>query len=423
MPRTGGSDRELDVGELRKSQLISTFGPGAIVDLPHISGIIAGLDLWEIERLEDLEFAESAILNDEEILSGLLGKKRFIQPISLSDKPKYLKGVKNFGIPVIRYPKFYYCQNCHVLGKYKLIGKPGKNGEWICCKCEKKLIPSRFVAACLNGHLTDFPYDWWIHRGHPHPKNTPKNFTLEYNPQKDGLGGIMLKCKCGAKTTMEGAMGKDALCKCDGSMPWLGSEHKREECNAQLRTMQRSAGNMYYPINESVLTIPPWSEQVRHIIRKNYKVLEDIMYSQEEERNKRLKEHFKRNNGKYACPEDTFIYEVNKKFGVSSKENTTDDDNGKKKKIIEDEYDAFCGEEKKDPDFKTQIVDVPKRYVGLIERVNLVKRLREVQVLKGFRRILPECRMNDAEKKEEGIDREYMRLSETATSTDWLPAI
>ena len=37
----------LQAGELRKSQIITTFGPGAVVDLEKFSGIIASADLWE----------------------------------------------------------------------------------------------------------------------------------------------------------------------------------------------------------------------------------------------------------------------------------------------------------------------------------------------------------------------------------------
>ena len=39
-----------EVGELRPSQMIFTFGVGALVDLPEMSVIIMGLDDWD-ERL------------------------------------------------------------------------------------------------------------------------------------------------------------------------------------------------------------------------------------------------------------------------------------------------------------------------------------------------------------------------------------
>ena len=33
-------------GEIRQSQLITTFGPGSMVDLPKHSVLVAGLDFW-----------------------------------------------------------------------------------------------------------------------------------------------------------------------------------------------------------------------------------------------------------------------------------------------------------------------------------------------------------------------------------------
>ena len=33
-------------GQLRRSQVITTFGPGALIDLPNDSAIVAGLDTW-----------------------------------------------------------------------------------------------------------------------------------------------------------------------------------------------------------------------------------------------------------------------------------------------------------------------------------------------------------------------------------------
>ena len=33
-------------GDMRQSQLITTFGPGAMVDLPHHSVLIGGLEYW-----------------------------------------------------------------------------------------------------------------------------------------------------------------------------------------------------------------------------------------------------------------------------------------------------------------------------------------------------------------------------------------
>lgn len=33
-------------GEIRQSQVVMTFGPGAMLDLPNHSVLVAGLDFW-----------------------------------------------------------------------------------------------------------------------------------------------------------------------------------------------------------------------------------------------------------------------------------------------------------------------------------------------------------------------------------------
>ena len=35
-------------GTIRQSQLITTFGPGAMVDLPHHSVVVGGLEEWNL---------------------------------------------------------------------------------------------------------------------------------------------------------------------------------------------------------------------------------------------------------------------------------------------------------------------------------------------------------------------------------------
>ena len=38
------------IGNVRPSQVITTFGPGSIVDLPTLSVIVAGIDHWPVDE-------------------------------------------------------------------------------------------------------------------------------------------------------------------------------------------------------------------------------------------------------------------------------------------------------------------------------------------------------------------------------------
>jgi hypothetical protein len=43
------------VGEVRPSQLMWTYGPGALVDLPNLSVVTMGLDRWDTDRCPSVE--------------------------------------------------------------------------------------------------------------------------------------------------------------------------------------------------------------------------------------------------------------------------------------------------------------------------------------------------------------------------------
>jgi hypothetical protein len=44
-----------ELGELRPSQLIFTFGVGSLVDLPNMSAMVMGLDDWDTRYCKELE--------------------------------------------------------------------------------------------------------------------------------------------------------------------------------------------------------------------------------------------------------------------------------------------------------------------------------------------------------------------------------
>lgn len=413
-------------GELRRSQTITTFGCGAIIDLPRFSGIMAGLDSWEIQR-----FPEGKI--HERNLERMLGKEYFYQISS----PETDTGL-TFGLQAYRFPSWYYCPICHKLDYYKKIARSvtsntgNYNSDLFCNTCstsrEKvKLIPSRFVIACLNGHIEDFPYIWWTHRKKGNCKN-PRLF-LEYKGMTGGLDSIKITCEtCGACTTMSGCMNRDALknFKCRGNMPWLGFAtdgpgwyKDPEDCNAKLRVLQRSANNVYYPVNQSALTIPPWSKKIQLILEERDLLFEDIFDGEEEDILERLKSHFRRNSEVYECDEETFITEVFRRY-----KDTRDEVDPEifPKMLRLDEYRALSGKDVNESHFHTLTVDVPDEFSHVISKIKLVKRLREVMVLRGFRRILPEQETDQEERKKQGLfNSDFSPISKQPKH--WLPAI
>ena len=57
-------------GQIRRSQVITTYGPGALIDLPKHSAIVGGLDTWP--KLGDLEeIVEARLARKLQIMTGI----------------------------------------------------------------------------------------------------------------------------------------------------------------------------------------------------------------------------------------------------------------------------------------------------------------------------------------------------------------
>ena len=57
------------IGEVRPSQLLLSYGVGALIDLPHISALIMGLDDWDITHSR--EITEDRLLSVVPIVAGV----------------------------------------------------------------------------------------------------------------------------------------------------------------------------------------------------------------------------------------------------------------------------------------------------------------------------------------------------------------
>ncbi|MDD3415456.1 MAG: DUF1998 domain-containing protein [Lachnospiraceae bacterium] len=400
------------VGKIRKSQLITTFGTGAIADMPDYSVIMASTDYW----------GDSRVLYEPN-LQRLLGMKYFKEPRATeSDFP-----FGNPDLPAFRFPMMNFCSKCKKLMSYKLFGdSDGKK----CPECNKELVPSRFISACINGHLEDFPYKWWVHYGNvgecPEADRYDK-LTIDFSSSSGGLGSIKIKCTaCGKERSMEGCMSKDALkgYRCRGNRPWLGlkkDSYDPEECNAVMRTLQRGASNVYFSVTQSALTIPPWSKAIQVEIESRWTQIKDYLVNKptDEMLEMFIKALFVDLLAKGLYSANDLKSEIKRR----NDETENDDDEFNVYRLFEEEFKALSNEydDEAEDRFKTVEADVPENFDEYLDGVMLVKRLREVLALKGFRRITPERPAADDERSAGMNDNEFVPLS--SAPVDWLPAI
>lgn len=265
--RQPGRDGEAEVtktplGAVRRAQTITTYGVGSMIAIEDQSYIVSGLDRWRPPRPSDTIY-------EPRLQRWLEVAKLQLPP---ADEPPSGNGIK-----VRLFPEMYSCGTCKKVQPFRRFGSP--KGKSLCGACEKPLTPSRFVIACENGHLDDFPYRAWLHRRNESAlgenDEVRHDLTLESTGQTASLRSVVIKCSCGVRpVSLEGAFGSKAMVelgiKCRGRRPWLGDAASEPGCTAAPRTLQRGASAAWFPINRSSLSIPPWSESLQQRLNPHY---------------------------------------------------------------------------------------------------------------------------------------------------------
>lgn len=375
------------LGELRPNQIITTFGPGSIVDAVKDSVTILDTNYW----------AEKGKKIIDGRLASYLGVNCFYMP----------RTSHSGDIPVTTFPYMHVCSNLKCgrlfdvrdtfdLDTYLRFGVT-------CPDCHRTAYPSRFITICENGHMDDFPWQWWVHRGDPYCKGKLKMYSTG---NTSTLADMWVECTtCGAKRSMSGATQRDNFdgMKCSGHHPFRPNS-KNEKCQKQLLPSQRGASNVYFSVSRSAISIPPWINPLYNLIDEH---LRDIELA------------------KQLMGEDgiTKIYELY--FSTYTKKDFDDALDRRLKNITEFteikkmEYDAITHHN--DPayasnkkHFKAEEDELPTEIKKYFERIIRITRLREVRVLLGFTRV-------DAPDPDADVQANIVYLNK-GRGEKWLPA-
>lgn len=381
-------------GSVRTSQLVTTYGVGAMIAAGSESFIVAGLDRWRFG--EEFEFNEPR-------LEKLLGVQRFVRPPS-SDKDD------SMDVPVMHFPRYFSCPSCKRLDDISYFKLPFGESRCTYCDEEPDLVPSRFVIACSKGHLDDFPYFQWVHAEHPHPQGPKVELTLDTTGQWGGLRDVIVGCSCGARRSMDGAFGKSALRSiktCHGERPWLGRK-KAEGCDQTAVTLQRGASNVWFSKTVSAISIPPWSDAAFKLLNRHWRALRAVPEVALEETIRNLQ-----------IADDEHSVEALVAAARLRKAQDAGELDGED--IKSQEFEALVRGAAEHAD--NQFVCIPAADPGSvaadwIPQVQRVTRLREVRVLTGFSRLQPPHSANTQNGNAEG---NIVHLP--GPELGWLPAI
>jgi hypothetical protein len=256
--------------DLRLSETISPFGVGAIVDVRGESLIAPDTSWWDVKFTPEISCQR---------LVARLGVGGLRQPPTHSSNA----GKDTAALPYWRFPAWRFCERCDRLSK--LTGR--KRGKWSnTCECQGHLVPMRYVAVCEKGsHIQDVNWFQWTHRGPEAIRNEQIRLCKAYKELRfeqradrgEGLAALVVKCYgCNAKRTFaelvtKGGLERDGL-RCGGRQPWEPESVIGRPCAHKLIAVQRGATGNYMAERISALDIPeaiPPSVEVAQRIREN----------------------------------------------------------------------------------------------------------------------------------------------------------
>ena len=237
-------------GQVRRSQVITTWGPGALIDLPRQAGIVGGLESWpnttDLDEIVDLRLPEKL-----ELMTGITAPKLYAPPAASTNPADSVRG-----IGVWRFPEWAVVQEergtdarerSRRLVHRKALDDKGRYEG-------RSVVPTRFVVACPRGHVDDINWRRYVHGADDACK---RQLRLDERGTGGDLVDLVVRCECKKSRGLVEAADLDqkALGTCRGSRPWLG-RYAGEGCNLPGRLLVRTAANAYFPQVLSVLSLP-----------------------------------------------------------------------------------------------------------------------------------------------------------------------
>ncbi|MBO4224738.1 DUF1998 domain-containing protein [Bradyrhizobium neotropicale] len=364
----------------------------------------AGLDSWFPSPPP-----HDCVLNEER-LQRKLGCTHFIRPPDFSEDD----GGSHIKIPYVRFPLWHYCPRCFRMKKAALFGPQPACDHCKAGSYPRRMIPSRVVAVCEEGHIQDFPYRTWI--GCTCADDASAKLYFKAGRSSASLAGIKIECEaCNRKRSLAGAFDPDMLAEaraqCQGGRPWLGETESETTCTHQLEAVQRGGSNVYFPLVASSIYIPPASIGTTPEVREAVEAYWDFISSAviDGEPNRKLCDKFAE---RAKVDPDQFYAAARAKLGEAQDQQIA--------VLTEEEYRRqefeVLSSGMNDPrsDLYCETID-GNRFTWLgryIRKVGLVRKLRETRVLVGLSRVKPKSDRND-----EGV--QPLWVSEQG----WFPAV
>lgn len=410
------------VGEVRPSQLLWTYGPGALIDLPNLSVVTMGIDRWERDRCQPIQEAR-LLANVRRVLGAQVESLR-MPPMTDQDRIDPFSAEAYVGVPVKPFPRWMRCVKCGLLSPFdaglfelkanrfrpeltRFVHKACRGSRGDRPARDADAVPARFLLACRAGHLDDFPWHWFVHGGPSDCKGTLRFFESGASLQTENL---WVRCdSCEAAKSMAqafGQVGRENLPACRGRHPHLA--RFEDDCAEAPRAILLGATNGWFPVTLSVLAIPQTGSPLAQLVADGWTFFEDVESAMEAGAVVKTLKKTAQLPGIEAFTGEQVWAAIEAHKDGSVEEDDLD--------LKGPEWDVLTSPDPPTdyPHFMSKKVGVPSGFEPYITRVLLLERLREVNALLGFTRV--------ESPNEGGGDARAPRAPIGRSAPDWVPA-
>jgi len=415
----------IPVGEVRPSQLLWTYGPGALVDLPNLSVVTLGVDRWDANTCKPIQEARLLAAVRREL--GPQVESLRMPPFQTGDNVNPFSAEALIGVPVKPFPRWLRCVKCGLLSEYdvglfeckesryrledtKFVHKDCKGSKGDQRAKDADAVPARFLLACRNGHLDDFPWHYFVHNGPSACRATLRFYESGASLQTEN---IWVKCDgCSTSRNLAqafGKAGKESLPACRGRHPHL--DHFEAGCDEEARAVLLGATNSWFPITISALAIPLGADPIKQLVQDGWDYFAELQSEDQVDLTVRTLKRAGTLPG-LASHSVKAIWDVIQGVRSEAAEGAVTEAD-----IKGPEWDVLTAPNPPTdfPHFLAKSVPAPKDYETKISRVLLLERLREVNALLGFTRVeAPEETSNPADRPP--------RAALARAAPTWVPA-
>jgi hypothetical protein len=282
-------------------------------------------------------------------------------------------------------------------------------------KKKHSVVPVRFVRACRKGHIGDINWYQFAHRVNPECR---RPLWIDERGTSGDLAEVVIRCECGEERRLSEGTVTGVLGRCIGDRPWLGPNSREDDgCDEMNRLLVRHASNAYFPQVMSVISLPDRNETLDKAVNQVWENFLQYVETIDELRKERAKKPPVKNALEGFTDEEVF-QEIEVRKGNEAE--------APAQSVKQAEFEVLSNTKESSgadtPDGEFFARGLPKsewdaRWMGSVERVVLVHRLREVVAQVGFTRfeaITPDV---------EGELQIGVQAAPLAREVSWLPAV